>query len=723
MACNSNVTLRFARFFRRLLPAAILLAAVPWHAQAAAPGSAVVVPVLAATPSLKGAIDASWSGAAKITLDEDFTYRRAAAEPTTVYIGQEHGYLDVAFAATQREPLTQSQVTNGASVESDDYVEVALDPQGIAGFDYAFYANPRGVRYQTSTENSAYSPQWSAAGSSTVGGYVVTMRIPLHDIRSGGSTVWRAQFLRYTVATNGLSVWTYSPQAIQISDPTYYGTLQNVGATGAAPAKAARPQPRAQIYALGERTTRAYGGSTSRVGADFSLPVTPTASFVATLHPDFSNVEIDQQTIAPTAFARQYAEVRPFFTQVGSPFNNHFACLNCPTTLYTPAIPTFSQGYALEGTQGLLNFSAFDAIGTGRSDNAQTVNYTYEDASKAVHVDLQRVGVVTPSLLDDTTTLGAGYFDERAHVGFYANSGVDSGTLVTNPSLASYLETGTLYAISNAAVAVSYSRVGAQFNPVDGYVLQPNVAGYTAFTQETLPFAAKSFLHDVTFTGIYARFDDDERRLAQTDATAQVNFDFRNLMTLHLYSTNQGVRTAGAEFLPFDANGAMIGYKFNTTTPTYVQYTAGPYYHGHLDAWTYLTTIPLAPHFHLALETDEDRYDTAYAGETSTTQWLERTSLDWQISRDAEFDVGVRRIVGPNLPNAFQTLAFASPATCTLDPYYPGCFVEAGNVSLAFHFLAAHNEFYVVYGNPNDLSTLPALFVKWIRYVGAEKGT
>ncbi|HEY5340841.1 MAG TPA: hypothetical protein VIK27_07435, partial [Candidatus Aquilonibacter sp.] len=60
---------------------------------------------------------------------------------------------------------------------------------------------------------------------------------------------------------------------------------------------------------------------------------------------------------------------------------------------------------------------------------------------------------------------------------------------------------------------------------------------------------------------------------------------------------------------------------------------------------------------------------------------------------------------------------------CNGDPYLPGCSVDAGNVSLAFHFLAARNEFYVVYGNANNLSTEPALFFKWTRYVGAEKGT
>ena len=126
------------------------------------------------------------------------------------------------------------------------------------------------------------------------------------------------------------------------------------------------------MYGLSESTSKENGGSTSRVGMDFAIPVTPTASFVGALHPDYSNVEIDQQTISPQAFARQYAEVRPFFTQAASYFNQHISCSDCPQTLYTPAIPTFAQGYAIEGTQGHLSFGAFDVVG-GRPQRRRTV--------------------------------------------------------------------------------------------------------------------------------------------------------------------------------------------------------------------------------------------------------------------------------------------------------------------------------------------------------------
>jgi hypothetical protein len=162
------------------------------------------------------------------------------------------------------------------------------------------------------------------------------------------------------------------------------------------------------------------------------------------------------------------------------------------------------------------------------------------------------------------------------------------------------------------------------------------------------------------------------------------------------------------QLLPFNANGVYLGYKAATTTPSYVQHLGGAYYHGYLDNWTYLTTQPVARDVHVTFETDENQYATAYPGERSGRQWLERATVDWQLNRNASFDLGVRRLIGPNLP-----VSFAPPDFTPLD---------AANVSVAFHFLTAKNEFYAVYGDPNSLSTKPALFLKWIRYIGAEKG-
>ena len=655
---------------------------------------------------MDGTLEPTWDAAAKLTLGQDFTYRKAADEPTEVRVAQDGGWLDIAFVVTQREPRTEAQQTNGSSVTSDDYVGVYLFPQGTTGFQYSFFANPRGTRYQTSSENSAYTPQWTAVGHATATGYIVTMRIPLDVIRSGGSHAWRAQFVRSTVATGGLAVWAYAGGGTGATDPAFAGTLLDIGTQRAA----ARPKPRAQLYSLGELTTPAYGGSTSRIGADFSIPVTSTASFVGTLHPDYSNVEIDQQTIAPSAFAYQFAEVRPFFTQAGQAFNFSISCSDCPQLLYTPAIPTFREGYALEGTQGPVTFGAFDAVGYGRVDQAEAFDYNTSDTRQLISGNFQRVAVDTRSgIHDELNSFQGGIGSQKTHFFVYGNAAFERGSLVTIPGQANYLEYGGGYASSTAVVVANAQRIGAQFSPVDSFVPQTDLTGYELFGRKTLNFSPKFFLHDVQLSEFYARYHNSGGQLNQTDATTNLSLDFKNLVTFRVNRSANGVQVADGEFLPFDGNTFFLGYRANTGTPTYVRHTFGAYYHGKLDAYNYLTVVPLRKRLRLTLQTDEDKYLTTYTGESATTLWLERASLDFQMTKDASFDVGARRIIGGFLPNSFQPPPFGS--------------VNAGNVSLAFHYLTRSNEFYVVYGDPNSLATTPALFVKWIRYIGAPKGT
>jgi hypothetical protein len=265
-------------------------------------------------------------------------------------------------------------------------------------------------------------------------------------------------------------------------------------------------------------------------------------------------------------------------------------------------------------------------------------------------------------------------------------------------------------------------RIGAQFAPLDGYTAQSDILGYQAYASRTFNFTPKYWLHDIVVSDYFARYNNHFDQLSQTDSNPFVKLDLRDLLQFQFFTSATGVRTVSNEFLPFDGNGILAGYRVNTNTPSYVQYSGGPYYHGHLVAWTYLTTLPVARRIHLGLETDEDKYLTAYAGEVTTNQWLERVSLDWQFSRELQFDVGVRRIIGGNLPASYEALTY-NTTVCATNLYQPGCFVNAGNVSVAAHFLLRRNEFYLVYGNANNLSTEPALFFKWIRYVGAEKGT
>ena len=667
----------------------------------------IAIPLLQGPPTIAGSIDTSWTNAAALSLDTDFAYRRPATEPTTVRIGQDGNFLDIAFAVTQKERMTAATHTNGSGVQTDDYVGVYLFPGGTQGFSYSFLTNPSGARYQTSSENSAYAPSWAAAGKRTLNGYSVTMRIPLDAIRSGGTSTWHAQFVRAIVATNSLDVWTFSTRQTSATDPAFAGTLTRIGSHATV---SARPKARAQIYTLGEVTPASNGGSTSRLGTDFALPVTPTASFVATLHPDYSNVEVDQQSIAPTAFARQYSEVRPFFTQVASPFNHHFVCFACPTTLYTPAIPTFRAGYALEGTQGPLTFGAFDAVGTGRLDAGETVNYAHSDPDRVFGFNTQRISVDgVGGLHDDVTTFGGGYENTRRHLFAYANGGEDRGSAISDRRLADYAEYGTGYSNSTASAIMSYTRIGAQFNPIDGYVAQTDIEGLSGVLNKTWTFTTTAPLHDLSINTYLGNFHNHLGQRAQRNASASLNVDFRNFISANVFTSYTGIRTYANEFLPFSGNGFALSYRGQTSTPISLTYTGGQYFNGHLDAWTYLATYPIARKLRLTLETDESNYLSTAPGEPRAVLWLERAIVDVQLDREASFDFGARRIFGTNIPNAIAPPNFAK--------------FNAGNVSAAFHLLHTKNEFYIVYGDPNSLATTPAFFVKWIRYIGAPKGT
>ncbi|HKU82110.1 MAG TPA: hypothetical protein VJP76_08060 [Candidatus Tumulicola sp.] len=706
--------LRFA--YGVAMPVFIALSLLGAIARAAAtPPPSVTIPALASPPSVAGAIDASWKDAARIELRYDWVYRRPAGEPTTVSIAQSRGALYIAYDVHQREPRTVEQTTNGAAVENDDHVALALYPQGSHGFMYIFRANPNGARDQSSSENSAYAPQWDAVGRKTPYGYVVTMRIPFDIMRSGGSKHWRAQFVRITAASGSRFIWAYDPSMAYDIDVNYIGTLDGieVGKSGA------RPPARLQVYSLGEFASKSVGGSTSRVGADLSVPISPTASFVATIHPDYSNVEVDQQSISPQEFPRYYQEVRPFFTQIGSQFNGHFGCWNCPTTLYTPSIPAFSQGYAVEGTQGPTMFAAFDAIGPDRTDQAQSFGVFSTSQHHQAQLSLQRVSVDTPGVHDVTSTVATGYSFSRNHAFVFANAGMDRGTFVPDANQGGYQEYGAGLTDSTSNFILDYQRVGSQFAPVDGYVSHPGIAGLLTSAYKTINYSGSAYIQQVTGGASWDRYHDDGGRVNQADVYAYGSLRTRSLLGLSIGTGSSLLLVPDGELLPFNQDGVSLSYRAGTATASYLNYAHGRYYHGFLASWYRSTALRLAKPLILSLEADNTHYvpDAAYGpgtkwNEIGADQLLERATMDWQFSHKASLDFGVRRVSG-----IFAPTGFGYVPTVGTDA------LHATNLSAAFHFLALRNEFYVVYGDPNELSTSHALFLKWIRYIGAPKGT
>ncbi|MBV8583483.1 MAG: hypothetical protein JO241_05745, partial [Candidatus Eremiobacteraeota bacterium] len=459
-----------------------------------------------------------------LPLTWDVVHARRDGEQTEVRVATDGRFLYVRFDAKQRGPIIVSQhsddvITGGSngtngtlSWSNDDAVWVDLWPTGAGGFGYQFESNPAGYHNEYSTENTAFAPHWESHGATVNGGYVVTMAIPLNVIHGAHPGAWKAQFIRYVRATGEEIVWSFETVQNSADDAARAGSITVPVVT----VHAARPQPRLAPYALAAAAAPSAGGSTSRVGADLSVPVTATSAFFATFHPDFSNVELDQQTIVPTVYQRQFAEVRPFFTQA-APFYNIFNCNVCNgyrTTLYTPAIPTPSQGYAFEGRQSNLGFAAFDAIGTRRTDAASALDYTSPDTRW--NAGVQHVTADIPGIVDDANEIGVNYSSLK-YLSGYINYSTDSGTNVLDPSRAQAIDGGGGWGNQNFALFASARKVGLYFNPVDGFNSHPDIAGYGVYSVRIWTFAPQSKLLSVGISGFLDRYHDSMFGIDQSD--------------------------------------------------------------------------------------------------------------------------------------------------------------------------------------------------------------
>jgi hypothetical protein len=651
---------------------------------------------IATAPRVDGTIgDESWKAFSRAALGWEFNLNRPAHERTDVYLGVDHGYVFVAFDAEQHEPITATQSTNGVGEGSDDEVQVYLWPGGANGFVYTFSATPRGTHYQYSSENSNFAPTWDSVGTVRPGGYTVTMRIPLSVLRGDGRGDWLVQFARQVHDSHETYEWSHASGQQGPAQTVYAGRLDGVGGL----AKAARTKPRAGVYTLASAASESAGGSTSRMGADIAIPITATSSLVATIHPDFSNVESDQQSIAPTAFRRYVNEVRPFFTQGSNAFGT--PCYGCPgiTELYTPSIPTPRRGYALEGAQGQVTFDAYDAVGNARIDTGQA--FVYATPNRVWNVDYDRISADLKNAVHDLTQVTAiSYNDHKRFLGYF-DYGWDRGSNVLDPSQAQRYDAGFAYNTKNDFDAFTIRKVGRYYSPYDGFVSLTDLAGYSAQINKTFVFDPHKPIQSVSVNLFRDSYMGTTGGLDLSDINASISFTTRSKF---LFATSTGssyARNPGDILRPYSQNGGLIQYLPNTATQSTLSFNTGAFGAGRLDAWQRVVSFTLAHKTSVSLEAD----DTVYREPgTTATQWLERASASYTIGPDTAFVVGARKIFGKA-------------------PLYGNQNTNGTNLSVAFSKRRPHDEFYLVYGDASATSTVPALILKYIYYFGAQKGT
>jgi hypothetical protein len=741
--------------------AAILLAAAP--ARASVPAT-LQLPAVAAPspPPFDPSIPAAaWQPGAIPEAGgfEDLTTRTIAPHATQVWMMYDARNLYVAFRCEQRgTPITATQTTNDVGFGNDDFVGVGLDTSGAGSNVYYFETTPRGVRYEQASENARYRPVWQSAAAVSGDSWSAVLIIPLNVLRihGGANQAWRINFIRNVATVAEHYTWAYD------------GVMQDGGIGGGWPnfqdsrfwpswtgittgtTAAARPKPRIELYALDsigrdrKLFQQANGGflpETVRVaGLDVSYPLTSTINFVGTLNPDFSNVEIDQQTIAPQEFRRFLQEYRPFFSQGAQFLNPNQSPIGPDEIFYSPSVGPFDRGAKVEGTFGrqsfgVLNFKGYDqSTGNSFNDTAFGYSHALQDRTFLYWAD----GVIAHhSIFGSDTAVEAGIkgrnlkngfvygFDDASEHGTWVPQGVaHSGNVFVDVHKPNY------------EVYVDYADISPNYNPIDGLTANSDIHGFSFFS--TSGGSSRGIKNYAVFLN-GDRFLDRSGAVHQADASVFLNASLNNGFSIGFGPSESELRSyspvdpSGSETTCNDPNlprsyftgfpgyfcgrtdtfnlaTVSLGYRDGTAAPVDFQAAYGKFGFGfvgsndngpdYLHLYSFTTSRPIGRVFSLGFEYDGS-FERAMTTGAFDSQWLRRISLGAQLGPYENFTISLRSINGRG--------GFSPPGT---------------NLAAAYHHrFRSGDELFLNFGTPAAARTLDRFIVKYLFRFGGDAGT
>jgi hypothetical protein len=635
-------------------------------------------------------------------------------------------------------PVTATQTANDVGFGLDDFAGIGIDPTGNGGQVYFFMTTPRGTRFQQSTESARFAPPWTAVAAQQGSGWSAMLVIPLKVLRrpSGSVQTWRFDFIRRIAALNVNESWAYDatmndggggtggfPQA---GDARFWPKLTELKIAGAP----ARGRPRAEIYALGSagedrrRFQQADGNfvqtGARHLGADIVVPVTGTTAFVAAIAPDYSNVEVDQQTIAPQEFRRALNEYRPFFTQGANFFNPiSLTGINAPANVifYSPAIGPFDRGLKLEGTQGFQSFGALEAQGAGFDDLVFGYKHAVPNRSFAWSLDgvmaNHRAGNDTIDQRagnDSTWQAQVGGRDDKTGFVYALDYAHEHGSFVRD-RLAWKSEDFVDVHQHNYEIYTGYRTIGPEYAPILGFTQNSDIRGPQAFFDLNGTLAPHGWIKRADLFITADRYTDGSGAVHQADSNVNLDLQFKNGLHLSGGPNSSFLRTydSGLVGYPFYTGGVTRSYAFHsvnagwkegTPAPINASYSWGPFADMFLQQVSLSSSRAIGTRWSVGGEIDGTRERPTFGGPTNG-QWLRRLTVSENLGPATNFSVSLRGISG--------TGGFAQPGV---------------NLAGSFHHRFKNDsELFFNYGTPAAPTTLQRVVLKYVLRTGGGAGT
>ena len=328
------------------------------------------IPFSETSPQIDGDMaPGEWGSASTIALtNETFpTQNVPALLDTMVYLMEDGDYFYAAFVAQDPEPdKIRAFYRDRDSASQDDMVGVVLDTFNDERRAFKFFSTPLGVQMDTilddvnGNEDASWNAIWDSMGSITETGFIVEMRIPLHQLRFPGGLeeqTWGIDLVRF-YPRDDRHRWTMNYRDFDIS--CYLCQLTKArGFSGLQPKTNLQLIPTFTATKAEDRANpltddwNSNNGNTE-AGLDLRWGISQDLYLNATFNPDFSQVEADQaQLNVNNTFALFFPERREFFLDGADYFNMSERIVN------TRNIADPDYGFKLTGKKDANTYGVF----------------------------------------------------------------------------------------------------------------------------------------------------------------------------------------------------------------------------------------------------------------------------------------------------------------------------------------------------------------------------
>jgi hypothetical protein len=308
-------------------------------------------------------------------------------QPSVGWVSYDAEHLYVAFRAYEpdRDDVRATIHPRERGGELDDKVAVAVDTYNDNRRTYVFRVSPAGLQFdgvKTEGQRTDDTPDfvWYAAARVDEEGWVAELAIPFASLRLPHKDTldFGFDFVRYHGKAGVRSSWSPRRRGSPC-DICQQGTILGVTdvnlrrtvdllpyVSGSESGARLFSSDSAMVRGAFHPTTppQGYdmGSPTGSVGADLRFAVTPSVTVNATVNPDFSQVESDDEQVRVNQrFALFFQERRPFFldsrdvfdvSRTGDDGGDHGAA----QLLYTRAIVNPSVGTRVTGKSGATQY-------------------------------------------------------------------------------------------------------------------------------------------------------------------------------------------------------------------------------------------------------------------------------------------------------------------------------------------------------------------------------